>query len=138
MTCCTNISDLGCAYSCDIIQIGVNTPTTGSYTIELQPDGVKVVTTANTAGTPLVFAAGYLNEDATHVFKIIKPDGTYYETADDEDCFRIEIKPTTNAALANLDITPLDCTCDYDVYINSVFSQTVTLTNCADLTINIV
>lgn len=30
------------------------------------------------------------------------------------------------------------CDCDYDVYINGVFSQAVNLVNCEDLTINIV
>lgn len=138
MSCCENIKDLACAYSCDIIQIGVVTPDTGVYTLELQPDSIRVVQTTNTAGQPLVFAAGYLNEDAVSVFKIIKPDGTYYETSDGEDCFQIEIKPAANATLANVDITPLDCECEYDVYIDGVFSQTVTLTNCEDLTINIV
>lgn len=137
MDCCENILVLACAYSCDIIEIGINAPTTGNYTIELQPDGIKVVTTANTAGTPLVFAAGYLNEDAVHVFKIIKPDGTYLESGI-YDCFQLEIKPTVNAALANVNVTPLDCECEYDINIDGVFSQTVTLTNCEDLTINIV
>lgn len=138
MICCEKIKILPCAYSCDIIQIGVNAPATGEYTLELQPDSIRVVRTTNTIATPLVFSGGYLNEDATSVFKIIKPDGTYYETADGEDCFQIEIKPTTNAALANVDVIPLECECDYDVYINGVFSQSVTLTSCEDLTINLV
>lgn len=138
MECCTSILILDCIYSCDTIEIGVSAPATGVYTLELQPDGVKVVSTTNTAGTPLVFTGGYLNEDATHVFKIIKPDGTYYETPAGKDCFQVEIKPASNPTLADTDVTPLDCECDYDVYINSVFSQTVTLTNCEDLTINLV
>lgn len=137
MTCCTSILSLGCFYSCDIIQIGINAPTTGTYTIELQPDGTKVVSTTNTAGTPLIFSGGYLNEDAVHVFKIIKPDGTYLESGDN-DCFEVEIKPTTNAALANVEVAPLECECVYDININGVFSQTVTLTNCEDLTINLI
>lgn len=137
MTCCESILDIGCIYSCDTIQIGVNTPTTGTYTLELMPDGVKVVSTTNTAGSPLAFSGGHLNEDAVHIFKIIKPDGTYFETSGSE-CFKISIKPTTNAELANLDVAPLECECEYDVYINGVFSQAVTLTSCADLTINII
>lgn len=108
MNCCESILTLPCAYSCDTIQIGINAPATGNYTIELQPDGVKVVTTANTIGTPLVFPGGYLNEDAVHVFKIIKPDGTYLESGI-YDCFQLEIKPTINAAFANVDITPIAC-----------------------------
>lgn len=138
MSCCTSILDLGCIYSCDTIQIGISTPATGTYTIELQPDGIKVVSTENTAGQPLAFPGSYLNEDATSVFKIIKPDGTYLETADGEDCFSVEIRPTTNPDLANLAVQPLDCECTYDININGVFSQTVTLTNCEDLTINLV
>lgn len=137
MTCCNSIQNLGCIYSCDTIQIGVNAPTTGTYTIELQPDGIKVVSTENTAGSPLIFSGGYLNEDAVHVFKILKPDGSYLEVEDSE-CFQISIKPTTNATLANTDVTPLECECEYDININGVFSQTVTLTSCEDLTINLV
>lgn len=135
--CCDNgINDLDCAYSCDTIQIGANAPTTGTYTIELMPDGVKVVSTANTAGSPLIFSGGYLNEDAVSIFKIIKPDGTYF-ALNGKECFQISIKPTTNAALANLDVTPLECECEYDVYVNGVFNQSVTLTSCEDLTINV-
>lgn len=120
MTCCSSISNIGCIYSCDTIQIGINTPTTGSYTIELQPDGIKVVSTENTAGSPLAFPGGYLNEDATSVFKIIKPDGTYLETEDGEDCFSVEIKPTTNPDLANLAVQPVECEDATAVLRNSV------------------
>lgn len=40
-----------------------------------------------------------------------------------------------------LEVEALICgsgTCEYDVYINGTFSQSVTLTDCADLTINLV
>lgn len=108
MTCCNSILSLGCSYSCDTIQIGINAPATGVYTIELQPDSIKVVSTTNTIATPLIFSGGYLNEDAVHVFKIIKPDGSYLEVNGSE-CFQIDIKPTTNATLADTDIEPISC-----------------------------
>lgn len=107
--CCSEIKDIGCFYSCDIVQIGELTPVTGLYTLELQPDSIKVVQTTNTAGQPLIFSGGYLNEDRISVFKIIKPDGTYYETSDGEDCFQVSVKPTVNPALADLIVDPVTC-----------------------------
>lgn len=130
MTCCNFIKALPCSYSCDTIQIGVNAPTTGEYTLELQPDSIRVVRTQNTAGSPLVFPGGYLNEDATSVFKIIKPDGTYFETDDGEDCFQIEIKPTTNATLANTSVTPIACEVATAVLKNSA-NTTISTTEIA-------
>lgn len=137
MNCCSSIEDLGCIYSCDTIQIGINTPTTGTYTIELQPDGIKIVSTENTAGTPLVFPGSYLNEDGTSVFKIIKPDGTYLETVDGEDCFSVEIRPTTNAALANVDIQPVACADATAVLRNSVPTVISTTTIASGASANI-
>lgn len=136
MTCCTSILSIGCFYSCDIIQIGINAPTTGTYTIELQPDGTKVVSTTNTAGTPLIFSGGYLNEDAVHVFKIIKPDGTYLESGDN-DCFEVSIKPTTNATLANVDIQPVACDDATAVLRNSVPTLISTTTIASGASSNI-
>lgn len=109
MSCCQKIRNIGCLYSCDTVQIGVTTPATGIYTLETYPEGVKLVKTTNTAGSPLVFASGYLNEDATTVFKIIKPDGTYFETSDEEDCFQVTVQPASNPVLADMDIAPVSC-----------------------------
>ena len=109
MNCCESIKDIGCIYSCDIVQIGITTPETGDYTLVLLPDLVKIVKTANTAGSPLVFAAGYLNEDAISTFKILKPDGEYLVTSAGEDCFKVDIKPANDPSLANIDIIPVSC-----------------------------
>lgn len=133
MTCCDTIEDLGCIYSCDTVQIGVSASATGTYTIVLMPDLIQVVSVTITAAQPIAFPGGYLNEDGRSIFKIKKPDGTYLT-----DCYQVEIRPTTNPTLASTDVTPLDCECTYDIYINSVFSQQVTLVNCDDLTINLV
>lgn len=138
MDCCTgDIIDLGCIYSCDLIATGQLASATGVYTLELQPDGIKVVSNTITSGSSIVFSGGYLNEDSVSVFKVIKPDGTYL-TVSGKDCFEVDIKPASNPALANVECPTTESTCIYDVYINAVFSQQVTLVNCDDLTINLV
>lgn len=138
MNCCTgDIMDLGCIYSCDLIPVGQVASSTGVYILEVQPDGIRVVSNTITSGNSIVFSGGYLNEDGVTVFKVVKPDGNYL-TVSGKDCFQISIKPASNPTLSNVECPPTDNTCTYDVYINSVFSQQVTLTNCADLTINIV
>lgn len=103
MSCCTDILNLGCKYSCDIIETGITAPATGTYTLVVMPDSIKVTSIEKTIGQQLIFSGGYLNEDAVTIFKILKPDGTYLETADGEDCFQVEIKPTTNPTLANVE-----------------------------------
>lgn len=138
MDCCNgNITDLGCVYSCDLIATGQVASATGVYTLELQPDGIRVVSNTITIGNSIVFSGGYLNEDSVSVFKVIKPDGTYL-TVSGADCFQVEVNPASNATLSNVECPVIGGTCIYDVYINSVFSQQVTLTNCDDLTINLV
>lgn len=134
MSCCNSIRNLGCIYSCDTIQIEVNAPVTGIYTLETYPEGVKLVKTTNTIGTPLVFASGYLNEDATTVFKIIKPDGTYFETADGEDCFQVTVQPASNPVLADMDIAPVGCDDATVKNSNNTFNQTVASGGTLNLT----
>lgn len=107
--CCTSIKVLDCKYSCDLIQIGEVTPVTGVYTIEIQPDTIQIVQTTNTISTPMIFSGGYLNEDATTVFKIIKPDGTYFTASGGEDCFQITIKPAFDPTLADVVVDPVTC-----------------------------
>lgn len=108
MTCCENgIEDLGCIYSCDLVQIGINASANGVYTLVLMPDLIQVVSQTVTSGQPIVFSGGYLNEDGRSIFKVKKPDGTYL-TSGTKDCFQVDIRPTTNATLANVDI---DVTC---------------------------
>lgn len=137
MDCCEEgINNLGCWQSCDVIEIGVLASQTGVYTIELQPTGTQIFQTTNTAGTPLVFSNGF-NEDGISVFKILQPDGTYL-SIDGVDCFQIQNSVAKNPALADVDVEPVECVCTYDIQIQGVFSQQVTLTNCEDLTINIV
>lgn len=137
MDCCPDgILNLGCWQSCDIIEIGVLAAQTGLYTIEIQPSGTQIFQTTNTAGTPLIFSNGF-NEDGISVFKILQPDDTYL-TVNGSECFQIQNSVAKNPELADTGIVPIDCSCTYDVQIQGVFSQQVTLTNCEDLTINIV
>lgn len=138
MSCCTgDIINRGCFYSCDLITTGQLASETGVYTLELQPDGIKVVSNTITIGNSIVFSGGYLNEDGVSVFKVLKPDGTYLSVSGN-DCFQVDIKPANNPILSNVECPTTDATCIYDIYIDSVFIQQVTLTNCADLTINLV
>lgn len=127
MTCCTSILELPCAYSCDLVQLGINAPATGVYTLVLMPDLIQVVSATITIATPIYFSGGYLNEDGRSIFKVLKPDGTYL-TSGTNDCFQIDIRPTTNATLADLDITPVACedaTAVLKDSANNVISTTV-------------
>lgn len=108
MDCCTgDIINLGCYQSCDLVQIGINAPATGTYTIELMPDGRRIFSTDNILNNPLIFSNGF-GEDGISVFKIIKPDGTYL-SIDGDNCFQIENSIALNPALANVEIDPVDC-----------------------------
>lgn len=107
--CCSAIKDLGCIYSCDTVETGETAAATGIYILEKLPDSIKVVKTTISSGSEIVFAAGYLNEDATTVFKIIKPDGSYFETSSGADCFKVSVKPASNPILA----VPADTLCDF-------------------------
>lgn len=137
MDCCTgDIINLGCYQSCDIVQIGINAPATGTYIIELVPDGRRIFSTENTIASPLIFSNGF-GEDGISVFKIIKPDGTYL-SIDGDNCFQIENSIALVPELRNTNVIPIPGgSCEYDVYVNGVFNQSVTLVNCEDLTITV-
>lgn len=138
MDCCNgNIIDLGCFYSCDLIQTGETATATGVYTLALQPDGTRVVSNTITSGNPIIFSGGYLNEDSVSVFKVIKPDGTYL-TVSGADCFEVDIKPASNPDLANGECTA-EAACDttYNVYVGGVLRATGTIDCSVNNTINI-
>lgn len=137
MTCCTDIEDLGCIYSCDLVQIGINASATGIYTLVLMPDLIQVVSTTITISTPIYFSGGYLNEDGRSIFKVKKPDGTYLETAAGKDCFQVDIRPTVNATLADLDITPVACENATAILKNSALTTISTTIIASGATANI-
>lgn len=124
MTCCNgNIIDLGCIYSCDLIQTARTADADGVYTLVTQPDGVKIVSNTLTAGDAIVFAGGYINEDAVTVFKVLKPNGDYLSVSG-ADCFQVKVTPTYATALANVDCVGVDCE-DATVTVNSAAFGTV-------------
>ena len=139
MDCCSEILNLGCIYSCDLVQIGSLTPITGVYIIELQPSGTRLSSTTNTAGTPLIFA-NRLNEDAVSVFKIVDPNGNYFTNSNGYDCFQVTVSPAFNTTLADVDVDPVTCAAATVKNSDNSFSTTVasgaTLT-LADTTYNI-
>lgn len=110
--CCSAILNLGCIYSCDLIQTGQTAAATGTYILEKQPEGIKIVSNTITAGQPIVFSGGYLNEDSVTIFKVIKPDGSYLETADSEDCFQVDVKPASDPTLADVEVDCPEPTCE--------------------------
>lgn len=130
--CCTDILSLGCINSCDNISTNQDAPATGVYT--LVSEDIQIVSATVTIGDEIVFAGGYLNEDKITIFKIKKPDGTYLTASTGEDCYQVDVSPSSTPTLAVATV----CSCTYDVYVNSVFYETVALDNCEDLTINIV
>lgn len=136
MTCCTSILELPCAYSCDLVQIGINAPATGVYTLVLMPDLIQVVSTTITISTPIYFSGGYLNEDGRSIFKVKKPDGTYL-TSGDYDCFQIDIRPTVNATLADLTLYPVTCEVATAVLKNSALTTISTTEIASGATANI-
>lgn len=133
MTCCTSILELPCVYSCDNIETGLSASATGIYTLVLMPDLIQATSATITNGNEIIFSGGYLNEDGRSIFKIKKPDGTYL-TTDGKDCFQIDIRPTTNATLANTGETGSCNT--INVYLSGVLESTTTTCD-ALVTINI-
>lgn len=124
MDCCNgSIIDLGCIFSCDTIATSQNAASTGVYTLEVQPDGIQLVSNTVTAGNHIVFDSGYLNEDGVTVFKIVQPDGTYLSVSG-ADCFQVSIKPSTSATVSNQDCPPAGENATYKNSDNS-FSQTI-------------
>lgn len=136
MTCCTSILELPCAYSCDLVQIGIVAPATGVYTLVLMPDLIQVVSATITLNTPIYFAGGYLNEDGRSIFKVLKPDGTYL-TSGTNDCFQVDIRPTVNATLADIDLDPVMCEAATAVLKNTALTIISTTTIASGATGNI-
>lgn len=139
--CCTATKDLGCKYSCDLIQTGLTAAQTGVFVLE-KTDGTKIVSNTVTIGQPITFSGGYLNEDAVTVFKVVDPDGNYLETADGEDCFEIDIKPSSDPTLADVEVDcpEPDCaTCEttVDIYLDSVLQSSNNVTCGGTETINV-
>lgn len=132
--CCATIYDIGCIYSCDLVQSGVNAAVTGVFILESQPEGIKIVSNTVTSGQQVTFSGGYLNEDGITIFKILDPNGAYITGPDGEECFQVKVKPATSPTLAN---TTEACFTDYEVYISGALITSGTLDCTIDNTINI-
>lgn len=159
MSCCTNILNLGCFYSCDPIETGLTATATGTWTFVTTPDLVKLFSQTITSGNSITFSSGYVNEDGVTVFKILKPNGDYF-TSGIYDCFQIEVKPAFNTALApecssdggNATVVNSDASYSttvacgatltlpdttVNVYVNNSLRDTDTIVTLANETINI-
>lgn len=97
--CCTYTYDLGCVSNCGILEMtDLLAPSTGTYTLEIDAKyAVWNKTFSATINQPFEVNLSIFNEAEQIVFKIKKPDGTYYEYTDspyDYDCFTVQTSVT--------------------------------------------
>ena len=92
--CCTATYDLGCVSNCGILEMtDLIAPATGTYTIEIDAKYTVITKQISaTIGDPFEVNLSLFNESEQIVFKIKKPDGTYFEyedSPDTYDCFTV-------------------------------------------------
>lgn len=97
--CCTLTYDLGCVSNCGTLEMtDLLAPSTGTYTIEIDAKyAVWTKTISATINQPFEVDLSIFNEAEQIVFKIKKPDCTYYEYEDSPDtysCFTVKTAVT--------------------------------------------
>lgn len=94
--CCSiGVLDLGCLTICDTLTISYIAPSTQTYTLVVEFDGVVVEIKADIeAGNPLVFDISNLNEDYVYKAKVLDENLAQITFTDggggSYDCFRFK------------------------------------------------
>jgi hypothetical protein len=109
--CCdTGVLDLGCLTICDSLTISYIAPSTQTYTLQLDYNGVVVeIEAVITAGNPLVFDLSTLNENYTYTAKVL--DGNRAVIiftnggGDSFDCLRFKTAIGVGANLATIPLS---------------------------------
>ena len=99
MSCCTQITDLGCFTTCELIETGIIAGDV-NYRIEWDWLGVaNTVTVAGTSGSDLSVPGFIFNEFSSPVFKVYNLTDETYETVLTVECFGVQIRPTNTPGI---------------------------------------
>lgn len=105
MPCCDNIKHLGCFGYCSDIDTGLLADADGIHYIEYEVLGKKFQYEVTlTIGQEFV-VKNFGNENSMFHFRILKPDESYFTTAEGESCF--SIKNVVDLGVVGDDLLPV-------------------------------